>query len=148
MLNERIEELVPSLELCLQLRALGMPQESVFYWSRRQSDQRYELKLGRGSGAASDTESDIAAPTSAELGRLLPAGIDRGADHFWLVFRTVKSALVDGWYWAGYYEAEEERYLYDTHDAKEWATLSEAATRAQMLIEVIRGGDADFAAHP
>lgn len=144
MLSERIEELVPSLEQCIRLRALGMPQDSVFYWTRPDPKEAYELNYGRVKNTGQDSDSNVAAPTSAELGRMLPAGIGRGSDHYWLTFRTVKSALVDGWYWAGYYEAEEERCLYDTVEAHEWTVLSEAATRALLLIALIEGGDMAF----
>lgn len=143
-MSRRLEELVPPVALCERLKSLGVPQESIFYWSCTVREEPNRVTMGRPNLAAAGPGSQFAAFTVAELGKLLPGGIDRGENHYWLQTRTVKSLAVEGWYWNAYYVDENDNYLYDLEGVEEWESLSEATVRARLLIAVLEGKDLRF----
>lgn len=65
---------VPDLKLCEEMKALGFPQETLFYWHGysekwHNSDKKSYRVVSRGYGAEHD---DFAAPTASEIGVLIP----------------------------------------------------------------------------
>lgn len=79
-----IQELVPNIELCRELKKAGFPQETCFYWvnsSRWWGQEPETLLFVKGHRFESSSDLTVgqncgtAAPTAEELGRLLPEHI-------------------------------------------------------------------------
>lgn len=72
-----LEQQVCSLELSKELKELGYPQESLFWYSpyvEIGGSGRPSFKLEYRTGVKSNREISISAPTVAELGIVLPNG--------------------------------------------------------------------------
>lgn len=104
-----------SLELSQKLKALGAPQESLFYWSLEVNNQ-YELIYTEGHAAP----EDISAYTCNELGEMLP----------WEY--STSSRREKGWYICG--ERSGSGYGVCEH------ALTEVDARAKMLIHLLTNG--------
>ena len=110
-----LQNQVCSLELSKELKALGVPQQSYFYWTSLSFTGRgFEWSLGEKIGAfAGDVGEEVSAFTVAELGEMLPEK-----------YRTHKSGK--DWY-------------YGIHQKKfnSPAFSSEADARATALVYVL-----------
>jgi len=88
-----VELLTPDRTLCLALKAAGMPQESYFKWFLRFKNSE-EWEFGHSPIVETWTGGDlslvIAAPTSAELGEMLPVYIDDAAFETQQFFQATK----------------------------------------------------------
>jgi len=73
------EEMVPSVELCQRLRELGMPQGTTYWiwWYDEIHSQagtgNMAWQLMKGTGFKQFMDKELAAPSVAELGEMLPA---------------------------------------------------------------------------
>lgn len=70
----KLENQVASLELAKRLKELGVKQESLWYWLKAYSDDRYHVVLEGGFNKFN--KDDYSAFTVAELGEMLPNTID------------------------------------------------------------------------
>jgi hypothetical protein len=135
------EDQVTSLALATRLKALGVPQESLYVWSvpvpERAKDaveRKAVERVGRGLYEATAVWTEAfdlyAAFTSAELGALLPAVIEIGGKS-----RRLRIAKADGGstssVWRVQYEAEGQEVDPSCEAERE------ADARAQVLISLL-----------
>lgn len=124
-----LEQQVCSLDLAKKLRRLGVSQNGIHTWQRRQHDQPYKLDSG-GPFETSDKDAWFSAFTVAELGEMLPAKIrqqDGPASFFNYECTTYKSLAT----YAVAYVCEKRLndFIAQAH--------TEADARAKMLIYLI-----------
>lgn len=74
----KLEDQVPDFELCQKLRELGMPQGTLWVWRQMSgfATSEWAVKLCHVYGGDYTSKDDIAAPTVAELGEILPKEIE------------------------------------------------------------------------
>lgn len=132
------EKQLTNLELSKKLRDLGVPQDSLFYWDMRPTNNGIEIKP-RGIFYQKPRNGDhdyiISAFTVAELGELLPRRI-----------------TVDRWTWICFKDAVEGTDIWngiivDENKEKEIKRIlseTEADARAKMLIFLIEQGYLDI----
>lgn len=111
----KIEEQVCSLKLAKRLKELGVGQESSFYWGDH-GDLNWFI-----NSAEDKISGDISAFTVAELGEMLPAGVDGAI--------LVIGHLRRGWV---------IQYRRDNSMSCETFDNSEADARAKMLIHLLQ----------
>lgn len=68
----KLEDQVAPLELARELKALGLPQRTLHYWTKEGSVQT-ETEPWAGMDGTVHGEADCAAPTVAEMGEWLPS---------------------------------------------------------------------------
>lgn len=99
----KLESQVISLDLAKRLKALGVKQESCFYWIDVGMQRGYELADHRNRG---HDDEYIAAFTVAELGEMLPCEIHNAQStdhpvHRFISEKTtqdMKGTQVEGWH--------------------------------------------------
>ena len=119
---------VSTLDLCTTMKELGMPQGGSSWAWVKTGMEAWCLALRSETVAA---ERWIDAPTVAELGEMLPAGISDGDIYYWLT--CGKGA--HGWYC---------QYGIDSYDGTDplhqAGASNEADARAKMLVYLLEKG--------
>lgn len=142
----KLENQVVSLELAKQMKKLGFPQESLWWWIKRPDQKEigefyYSLEDGKlryhDTAAPFSKEDTISAYTVAELGALLPSYIspyisgydieriytERNGGHYRCWFREIK-----------------EKHNIVTTSIREFNERTEANARAKLLIYLKQEG--------
>jgi hypothetical protein len=125
----RLEDQVPSVELCHQLKELGMPQETmwVWYFDRVRSNAGVtepQWQLIQGLGSKQFKHLEIGAPTVGELGEILPVTVCGN--------QMSQARVSDGW--IAFYQMDQSV-----------SGQTEAETRAKLLIWCAENGQVDWA---
>lgn len=127
----RLESMVISRELAEELKALGVRQDSLFYWRKNRASHLEGWNLAD----CIDTHSveNYSAFTSGELGEMLPEKIEDDEDgtiHRLYIFRSGKS-------WITVYRYEENKTgFWSTTYAENSETMTNSI--AKMLIYLIK----------
>src|ERR1043166_4356439 len=135
------EDQVTSIALATRLKALGVPQESLYVWSvpvperakdtvERKAVERVGIGLYDATAAWTDAFDLYAAFTSVELGALLPAVIEIGGRDRWLRIEK-DDGVVGPSLWRVQYE-EEGQEVGPSFEAER-----EADARGQVLIYLL-----------
>lgn len=125
-----LEKQVVSLELAKELKELGYPQESLFYWhysynpTTKRKNKPYLLFYPEIKG----NETNISAPTVAELGIALPYFLFYNNKN--LRLSTIK-LRDDNWY--SFYSEENSKYCEFCETES-----TEADCKAKMLIHLLK----------
>lgn len=130
----KLENQFVSLELAKKLKALGVKQESLFYWWRLLPTEPYILihpQLDRrtlqGYVDAYPSAELYSAFTVAELGDMLPDEIEVHEQSYWLdISRPIRSV------WQVGYQKNGSAFQTFIHEAD-----TEADARARMLIYLV-----------
>ncbi|HET7036941.1 MAG TPA: hypothetical protein VFI42_14750 [Thermomicrobiaceae bacterium] len=127
-----LTEQVVSLELARRLKALGVPQESMYWWQEDGPGNDHWAILQFPASTFLSTDGPVpfektAAHNAGELGRLWPelARSYRLADGRWQALAPLELAEARGWGWREPLRASGE---------------TEADARAALLVQLIEGG--------
>jgi hypothetical protein len=125
---DKIAKQVCSPALAQQLKALGVPQESLWYWVAS-SGRTYPLLAAEEdlSAAPLFQAAAVSAFTVGELGELLPSTVEQDGEV--LCFRSLKFPRG---FAVAYVPTEADRY-----SGVEMKAATEADARAQLLIYLI-----------
>jgi len=144
----KLEEQVPSLELCKKLKSLSYPQEGLFYWQIETSDseflKRYKIErfkdilITDSEKRTSDrywkgkklklSYEHFVAPTVAEMGEWLPNVS---------VELTVEAHKGDDAYWFDVWSEEKQIKIIGGEEI-------EANARAETLIWLVENGHLNY----
>jgi len=119
----KLEQQVVSLELAKELKELGYPQESLFYWYLTNPSSTKEWILTRGRFPSS--EYFCSAFIVSELGEMLPA---HDGEAYYI---TQKGLFGNSWFCT-------RCRLTDMKDLHQEEAKTEADARAKMLIYLLK----------
>lgn len=125
----KLEQQVPTLELCKKLKELGYPQEGLFSWWFNK-EVRFEPTV---LFEKPTHDESCTAPTVAELGKWLLPYINSDSNHY--------SFTTDKWEesWVlSYWSQKLQKMLFSVD------TETEANARAKMLIWLVESGYLEF----
>ena len=88
-----IENHVVSLELAKQLKEVGYPQESLFYWKNYRGVREDAWELSQKNDPGLLSFSQYAAPLASELGEELPDQIERHGGFYDLIIVKLASGM-------------------------------------------------------
>lgn len=133
MLN--LKEQVASLELSKELKAVGVPQESYFWWVKDMFGNGYKLENWKGQYAEGLVEVDtyFAAFSVAELGEMLPMSIIKNEKAY--DFETIRLRAGKGQLWLINYRVSGQRHPVAIADGN-----TEANARAKMVLYLVKEG--------
>ena len=155
----KLEEQVPSLELCKKLKSLSYPQEGLFYWQIETSDseflKRYKIErfkdilITDSEKRTSDrywkgkklklSYEHFVAPTVAEMGERLPYQLFVGSPSKHDSYHLEIFMNSDKEFSYSYYDDSTSEILHDTENCK-----TEANARAKMLIWLVENKHLSF----
>lgn len=141
----KLEQQVCSLELAKKLKALGVKQESLFYWSEHDKEGPcilFEPIAGRAEPYTAFWYLSYSAFTVAELGEMLPHTVrafnprTRSEDNYYLHYWSLPDGT--GWYIEYHTPHRKTRFGSDATHCAHWEEAdTEANARARLLIHLI-----------
>lgn len=140
----RLTRRVPTLDLCKQLEAAGMPQgESYFVWWENVGGGHKVLScydanqmIYKGNNSVFDTCIIADAPTVAELGEMLCSVFDKQIEEYYWYSGSSKGGIEREYFGIFNRESQSDGECYDYEDYDS----TEVDVRAKMLIYLLGKG--------
>lgn len=139
----KLEQQVPTLELCKKLKELGYPQEGlfwwIFHWMDNEKKKDWEIGFDRGWGIETSevSETKLVAPTAVELGEWLVKEHNGLCSYYW-------SYIKERWECNTHIKDEKKGWQNNSQMLHMEHDETEANARAKMLIWLVENDYVSF----